>query len=134
MGAPPPGGRSVLARGVLRGSGKRRTSLSFCSTLVLPEQSRPRVIDLLPDREAATFAAWLGAHGGAGVEVISRDRSGAFAEGARQAAPQALQVADRFHLLQNLGTGLDRLLTREHRVLTRVAQGSPKSRSARALS
>ncbi|HZC05621.1 MAG TPA: ISL3 family transposase [Ktedonobacterales bacterium] len=79
------------------------------------------VIDLLPDREAATLAAWLTAHGGAKMEVVSRDRGGAFADGVRQGAPQAVQVADRFHLVRNLGQALDRLLIREHRVLTRVA-------------
>ncbi|HEV2462055.1 MAG TPA: ISL3 family transposase [Ktedonobacterales bacterium] len=80
-----------------------------------------RVLDLLPDRDAATFATWLEQHGGAHVAVVSRDRGGAFAEGARQAAPQAVQVADRFHLLQNLGQALDQVLTREHHVLTDVA-------------
>src|SRR5262249_56859343 len=81
-----------------------------------------RVIDLLPDRDAATFATWLEQHGGAQVEVLSRDRGGAFADGARRAAPQAVHVADRFHLLHNLGQALDQFLTREHRVLTHVAE------------
>jgi transposase len=88
---------------------------------ILVDLKRHRVLDLLPDREAATFANWLGVHGGSEVEVVSRDRGGAFAEGARQGAPQATQVADRFHLLQNLGMALDRMLIREHRVLSRVA-------------
>jgi transposase len=80
------------------------------------------VIDLLPDREAATLAAWLTAHGNAQIAVVSRDRSGAFADGVRQGAPHAIQVADRFHLVRNLGQALERLLLREHRVLTRVAE------------
>jgi transposase len=80
------------------------------------------VIDLLPNREAATLAAWLTAHGGAQMELVSRDRGGAFADGVRQGAPQAVQVADRFHLVRNLGQALERLLIREHRVLTRVAE------------
>jgi len=89
---------------------------------ILVDLKAHRVLDLLPDREAATFANWLGIHGGSTVEVVSRDRGGAFAEGARRGAPQATQVADRFHLLQNLGMALDRLLIREHRVLSRVAR------------
>jgi transposase len=88
---------------------------------ILVDLDQHRVIDLLPDRDAATFASWLEQHGGAQVDVLSRDRGGAFADGARRAAPKAVQVADRFHLLQNLGRALDQFLTREHHVLTHVA-------------
>jgi transposase len=88
---------------------------------ILVDLDQHRVIDLLPDRDAATFATWLAQHHGHDIQVISRDRGGAFADGARQVAPHAVHVADRFHLLQNLGQALDHFLTREHRVLTHVA-------------
>ena len=87
---------------------------------ILVDLERHRVVDLLPDREARTFAAWLRGH--PGVAFISRDRSSAYAEAAQQAAPGAVQVADRFHLLTNLGMALDRLLTREHRRVSQVAR------------
>lgn len=67
---------------------------------MLGDLERRRPVDVLPDRSADTFARWLIEH--PGIEVVSRDRGGEYAEAARRAAPYAIQVADRFHLLKNL--------------------------------
>lgn len=76
---------------------------SFGAILIDLEKRVP--VDVLPDRDAETFAKWLLAH--PGVELISRDRSGSFAEGGRSGAPLAVQCADRFHLLVNLSETLE---------------------------
>jgi len=92
---------------------------------ILCDLERGRVIDLLPDRATETVAAWLGRHDG--IEVIARDRAGAYAEGARQGAPQATQVADRWHLLRNLGDALqgavDRNRSAIHQAVRAVVHG-----------
>ncbi|SFO06300.1 transposase [Amycolatopsis rubida] len=69
-------------------------------------------IDVLPDRLGDTFAGWLRAHPGA--KAVCRDRAGSYAEGARLGAPDAVQVADPFHLLYNLTDKVDRIV-RAHR-------------------
>ncbi|MDP9417014.1 MAG: ISL3 family transposase [Actinomycetota bacterium] len=87
---------------------------------IVVDLERRRVLDLLPDREPETVAAWLHRH--PALEVVSRDRAGAFAEAARRGAPQAVQVADRFHLVKNVGEAVQRILARHARVLREVAQ------------
>jgi len=83
-------------------------------TLIV-DLERNRPLDLLPDRDAQTLEVWLKRH--PGIEVVARDRAGAYADGVRCGAPEAVQVADRWPLLRNLGDALARALDRHHRDL-----------------
>ena len=86
---------------------------------LLVDMETHRMVDLLPDREADTVTRWLEVH--PEVQVISRDRSGAYAQAARQGAPQALQVADRWHLFANLGEALTTFLRQHRRALKQIS-------------
>lgn len=79
---------------------------------ILVDLERHRVIDLLPDREPDTVASWLAAR--PSIEFISRDRASAYAEAALRGAPQAIQIADRFHLFRNLTETAQRAVARHH--------------------
>src|SRR5256884_996524 len=85
---------------------------------VLIDLERRQPVALLAERTADTVAQWLREH--PGVEVIARDRSQAYAEGVRQGAPAATQVADRFHLLQNLREALDQVFLTHEQALEAV--------------
>ncbi len=95
-------------------------------TIVI-DLERGRVLDLLPGRDGAALKAWLREH--PGVEVVTRDRWAAFAQAVAEAAPEARQVADRFHLLRNLREAVERLLGRMspavHEALRDPPPGTP---------
>ena len=82
---------------------------------ILVDLERRTVADLLPQRSADQLAELLKQH--PEVEVITRDRFGLYAGGARRGAPQARQVADRFHLLLNLREAVEKELARQRRRL-----------------
>ncbi len=96
----------------------KRKRHSYGTILVDLEQHRP--IDLRADREADTLAQWLRDH--PGVEIISRDRSNDYARGARPGAPQARQVADRWHLIGNWREAVQRVLERHPAQLRSAAR------------
>jgi transposase len=87
---------------------------------ILVDLERNEVVDLLPDRQAETLATWFREH--PGVEIVARDRAGAYADGIRQGAPDAVQVADRWHLLRNLGDAVRTVVDRQHVEVRRVAK------------
>ena len=87
---------------------------------ILCDLESHRPIDLLPERSASILAAWLQRH--PGIQIISRDRSGEYAKGASAGAPQARQVADRWHLLHNLIEAFEQALDRRHILLAEVSK------------
>lgn len=86
---------------------------------IVVDLERQCPIELLPDRDTATVTAWLKKQ--PNVRVVTRDRASAYVDAVRQGAPQAMQVADRWHLLKNLGEAMERLLTRLHQAVRDTA-------------
>lgn len=93
-----------------------RKCKTYGTALIDLERSRP--IALLKDAKAETLAEWLKAH--PGVKIVSRDRSKTYESGIRQGAPEAIHVADRFHLLQNLAETLEQVFSTHAQALKAV--------------
>ena len=91
---------------------------------IIVDLERREVVDVLQDRTTAGAAEWLREH--PEVEIVSRDRCGLYAQGAREGAPQARQIADRFHLLQNFRETIEAQLSRADGVVTRTEFGRVK--------
>jgi transposase len=135
------GARHLSRHGV---PGSRNTLLRRVRSLCLPESPAPEIIgiddwawrkgnrygtiivdlqrgcpiDVLEDRAAETVATWLQTH--PDVQIVARDRAEAYAAGIRQGAPEATQVADRFHLLKNLAAALQEVFNGHHREIDQL--------------
>jgi transposase len=97
---------------------------------ILVDLERSAVIDLLPDRDASSFAEWLRGH--PGVEVIARDRADVYADGARRGAPRAVHVADRWHLLRNLSEAVRTIVGGHHAAVRRIQRGIATEQAGQA--
>jgi transposase len=96
---------------------------------ILCDLERHRPIALLPERSSETLRSWLEEH--PEVEIISRDRADDYAKGATEGAPQAVQVADRWHLLCNLREALKRAVDRHHAKVRETNRAMPVAQAIR---
>ena len=93
-----------------------RKGRNYGTIIVDHETGRP--IDLLPERNSKTVKAWLEKH--PTIEIVTRDRSGEYRDAITEALPQAVQIADRWHLLKNLGKAVQRYLSRRRKTVRRL--------------
>jgi transposase len=117
-GAPPPPTPALHAVGVDEWAWRRGHRYGT----MLVDLVTHRVVDLLPDRSASGVAAWLAQH--PTITVVCRDRSDLYADGIRRGAPEAVQVVDRFHLVQNLRQALEAVLLNHRPALQAAAVGT----------
>jgi transposase len=89
---------------------------------ILVDLETHRVVDLLPDRSSASVASWLARH--PTITVVCRDRSDLYADGIRRGAPEAVQMVDRFHLVQNLRQAVEAILLDRRSALQAAAVGT----------
>ena len=88
---------------------------------IVCDLERRRIVALLPDREIATVQAWLSDH--PGIKIVSRDRGGGYGEAVAKALPDAIQIADRWHLMENASAAFLEAVRRSMRVI-RAAIGT----------
>jgi transposase len=119
MALPTASVRQVVELGIDDFSFRRGRSFG---TILVNLQTR-QVIDMLADRNAETAAAWMAAH--PEIELVSRDRGTDYASAATTGAPQAVQCADRFHLLKNLGEAVEGCLVRHVAAKRKIQMQEP---------
>lgn len=95
-------------------------------TIIVDLEHR-KVIDLLPDREADTLSQWLLRH--PEIHTVSRDRASAYSKGIKGGTVNAIEVADRFHLLVNLREAFQKTLYQHNSVLKKafIEYGHPNT-------
>src|SRR5688572_2707840 len=95
-------------------------------TLII-DHERGKAIDVLPERDSETVRQWLAKH--STIEIVTRDRSGEYREAITQALPNAVQIADRWHLLKNLGETVQRHLSRHYQVVRQLVANAAEEES-----